>query len=198
MVYAAIWNLLGINHFPFFFFPQSSTCPGPMSLKEVAQSVFIWTIRQRGVRLDKDEEGERQIWCWGGGYSQEREGQTPTRPAIVFLRSLGEKQAVTLIARSETTEQLQNMVRILSFLTQSPDTEATKQIQSHTEHQGGGDAHYGYTWDVLWCIHHSEMMFSWMGVSISACMGTRHHHKGWSRGGKLWRRERVSPWSSLL
>lgn len=52
---------------------------------------------------------------------------------------------VTLIARSETTEQLQNMVRILSFLTQSPDPEATKQIQSHTKHQGGGDAHYGYT-----------------------------------------------------
>lgn len=57
-----------------------------------------------------------------------RRGQATTRPAIVFLRSLEEKHEVTLIARSETTEQLQNRARILSFLTQSPDTGAANQI----------------------------------------------------------------------
>lgn len=76
-----------------------------------------------------------------GATPKEGRGQTASRPAIVFLRSLGEKQEVTLIARSKSTERLQNMVRILSFLTQSPDAEAASQIQSHAEHKGRGDAH---------------------------------------------------------
>lgn len=64
-----------------------------------------------------------------GATPKKGRGQTTTRPAIVFLRSLEEKHEVTLIARSETTAQLQNMVRILSFLTQSPDTEAANQFE---------------------------------------------------------------------
>lgn len=66
---------------------------------------------------------ERRTFDAGvGATPQKGRGQTTTRPAIVFLRSLEEKHEVTLIARSETAEQLQNRARILSFLTQSPDT----------------------------------------------------------------------------